>query len=206
MRPVLLIGSAIAAVGVTAGVTYVAVPGGGDEEIVQQAATASPQPSATAEPSTVTTPAPVPADWVNYSVSQGLVTLRHPPDWHQLGNEIYSVDPALLSKRPLPELIEIEVSASPDDGYGCGILTYDLASQTRTPEAAAVPTTVAGVPGWYLVRMPGDPLLNDPNTRIEAVTAVYKGYCFNIAAYFTQALPDAEVFRKIVSTLNFNVP
>lgn len=149
------------------------------------------------------TPAPsVPADWATHTDTEGLFSIRYPSNWYRDGAVLWNSDPRTWVGPAIPpEVIKVEISVHQDDGYGCGVLGYDLASGMVTPEDGATATSLDGVPAWKIVRMPGDPKLNDPNTRIEAFSAIYKTYCLNLAAYFTQKVPDAATVGQIVASL-----
>ena len=153
-----------------------------------------------------TTPAPsVPTDWATYTDPQGLFTVRYPADWYRDGAAFWNSDPRTwIGPAVPPEVIKVEISIHPDDGYGCGVLNYDLASGLVSPEDGATSASLDGVSAWQIVRAPGDPRLNDPNTRIEAISAIYNDYCFNLAAYFTQKAPDSATFGHIVASLRFS--
>lgn len=214
-RPLLAFAGLLVAGGTAVGV-YVAAPGGGEEEVVQQAATTmspvspEPTPSTSSTPTPLVTfgptptPMPVPADWGTYDPPSSLFSIRYPPGWHESGGGFVSKDP-MGKQGPLSDAIGVEISTQLDDGYGCGVLQYDLATGLISPEKGAEPITLGGIPAWHITRGPGDPLLNDPYTRIEAVSVTHNGYCFNVAAYFTQRVPDASVVGEIVSTFLFTM-
>ena len=166
-------------------------------------ASSSPSASVTADVSSAPTPvATVPADWLTYTDPDARFTVRYPPDWFPGKDEISSVDPSTIPDGSV-ESILVELNWRPDDGYGCSVLQYDPTTGEVSPEPGATAVQLSGVSAWKIVREPGDPLLNDPGTRIEAISAIYNGYCFNIAGYFTQQDPDVNVFSQITGTFQF---
>jgi len=145
----------------------------------------------------------VPADWPTYSDPGGLFTIRYPADWFQVENSVSSVDPSTADKSAYADSIHFEFSANRYDGYGCGVLAFDLASGQVAPQPGSTQSSLGGIPAWKIVREPGDPFLNDPYTRIEAVSTIQSGYCFNMAGYFKQQNPDGAIFSQVVSTFRF---
>jgi hypothetical protein len=208
---------------VSAGVagTVVVVSSGGEEEVgpqLQVAVTAtvdpssltpspgpSAQPSSKASSSPAATPSPVPADWPTYSDPGGLLTIRYPTSWLEIDGDFYSSDPTAKSGPSLAaEIVKVEVNYYPAAGStACGGLSVDPATGEGSPTPGATATTLGGVLAWRLVREPGDPAIEGHLTRIEGVSAIYKGNCFIVAAYYTQQKPDVAAFERILSTFKF---
>lgn len=162
----------------------------------------SPSLSVTADVSAVPTPsATVPLGWVTYTDPYGQFTVSHPAGWFETAREFSSVDPNMIE--PGAESFDVEFSLHLDDGQGCGVLQYDLATGEVSPESGATEVQLGGVPAWKIVRGEGDDRPMNPLTRIEAISGVYNGYCFNIAGYFIQQNPDVNLFSQITSTFQF---
>jgi hypothetical protein len=232
IRPLAAFAGLVAAGATAGGVVYVALPGGGEEEAVQQVATAtpgasatsssaatlavtpSPQPSTTAAPAPVATPVPVPEGWVTYEDPGGLFAIAYPPGWFERNGHFYSKDPDTVveTKNGVPaEIVKVDIGYYPDDGVsGCGLLTVDPTTGGLQPSTADAPTIVAtttvdGAPAWHFIRSKGDPVLDLGVTRIEGIDLVYKGYCFNIRAYYTQANPDVDTIAKVIASFQFKM-
>lgn len=176
-----------------------------DDDLDSATTTTSPSGSNTLFPSVVPTPtASVPSDWLTYTDPNGRFTVRHPPDWLPLVDEISSVDPSTVTDGSV-ESILVELNVTPDDGGGgCGVLQYDITTGELSPEPGATAVELGGVPAWKIVRgEEGDRKPMAPNTRIEAVSGIYNGYCFNVAGYFTQQDPDVNIFSQITGTFQF---
>jgi hypothetical protein len=161
----------------------------------------SPSPTASGTVGPTATPSTtVPPGWVAYTDPYGQFTVSHPPGWFETEREFSSVDPSMIE--PGVESFDVEFSLSLDDGHGCGVLHYDLTTGVVSPDPNATTVQLGGVAAWKLLREPGDPGLNE-YTRIEAISTIYNGYCFNIVGYFTQQDPDVNVFSQITSTFQF---
>ncbi len=193
---------------------------GGEEEIAPPAtpaATATPtttalstpiaatQPSAT--PATTVTPGPAPADWKTYSDPGGLFTIAYPPNWFERNGPIYSADPDTWDKLNVdlpPEVVKVEVGYYEAAGSSaCVALDVDPKSGQGSPVEGATPATLGGLPAWQIVREAGDPLLNEPMTRIQGIAVIYKGQCFSVTAYFTQEFPEVAAFLQMVASFQF---
>ena len=203
---------ALALAGGATGAYFWVTSSGGEEEVVRQPAAETPTPIPEPAPTATATPTPepspgVPADWLAYSDPGGLFTLYYPPDWFERDGELYSENPDIWSGAPSlpPEVTNVEIGYYPDDGVsGCGVLSADTKTGEVSPAADATQATLGGEPAWQIVRVQGgEPPIEEDISRIEAVSVIYKGYCFNIAAYFTQENPDAAIFPSIASTFEF---
>lgn len=82
-------------------------------------------------------------------------------------------------------------------------MSVDSESGEATPAAGATPSSLGGIPAWQMVRLPGDPAIEEPLTRIQGVSVVYNGYCFIVAGYFTQQDPDVQLFEQIAGSFRF---
>jgi hypothetical protein len=160
----------------------------------------------TGSPPPSVTPAPGVEDWPVYKDPGGLYTLKYPAGWYRRDSSFLSSDPdAWSSMSQPPESLSVAVASYEAVGSsGCGgALSIDPKSGETKPKAGATLTQLGGLAAWEIVRTPGDPLLNDPYTQINGVSVIYKGYCFNIAAYSTQRTPDVSAFTQIVDTFEF---
>jgi|SRR5439155_7537989 len=208
----------VALLGTASGIGVLIATTGGEEEAAVQnqqtsssAATTTARPGPSASPAvtpsgvtpTGSSPDGIPTDWPTYSDPTGLFTIRYPANWFHTENSVSSVDSSTADKGAYADSIHFEFSANRYDGYSCGVLVYDIATGNVAPEQGATPSSLGGVSAWKILREPGDPFLNDPYTRIEAVSAIYKGYCFNIAGYYIQQNPDAGIFDQVAATLKF---
>ena len=211
MKPAIvapLVALALAAGGAGA---YLWLSSGGEEEVVRQPAAETPTPIPEPAPTATATPTPepspgVPADWLAYSDPGDLFTVRYPPDWFERDGELYSENPDIWSGAPSlpPEVTNVEIGSYPDDGLsGCGVLSADTKTGEVSPAADATQATLGGEPAWQIVREAGDPAIEGGLTRIQGISLIYKGYCFHIAAYFTQQKPDVDAFLGIASTFKF---
>jgi hypothetical protein len=197
----------------TAGGVYLATRDAGVEEVARPPSvldTPEPSPTASAAAQTPTAEATVTssatADWESYSDPGGKFTIRYPQSWFESDGSLYSRDPATFKGGydPEPDVAEVEIGYYPDDGVsGCGVLSVDPDTGQVSPQADATPVKLGGESAWQLVREPGDPAIEGELTRIQAISLIYKGYCFNIAAYFTQEIPDVAAFEEIVGTFRF---
>jgi hypothetical protein len=155
------------------------------------------------------TPSPagvVPDDWPTYTDPNGLFTVRYPASWFQNGGSFNSHDPATWSSPSArPDAVEVEIDYYEAVGSGaCGAaLTVDPETGAATPTEGASPTTLGGLPAWEKTRLPDDSVIEGNLTRIHGISVIYQGYCFNIAAYFTQQEPDVDTFLLIVDTFRF---
>jgi len=217
-RPLLAFAGLIAA-GATAAGVYVAVPGGGEEEVVQQVATATPgQNSASPSPGPVTSPptveaTPVPSPtvapdgWLVYSDPDDLIAVQYPPTWFRIDGSFFSFDPVPYGARGYlpPEVLKVDAGYYEATGSSsCGpALSVDPRTGVATPEEGATATTLGGVVAWQIVRVQGDPAIEDTLTRIQGINTVYKSYCVGLTGYFTQQDPDVETFLKIAATFQF---
>lgn len=121
---------------------------------------------------------------------------------------MYSFDTAVVTPGPgygLPaESVKVEVFSNDIAGSsGCG------SAQMRDPvtgelevQPGASEWTLAGMPGWLWVYGPGEG--EGGTSLIPSVTTIYKGYCFGIAGYFTQSVPDVQTFLQIAESLQFS--
>jgi hypothetical protein len=163
----------------------------------------SASPSGASPSDTLPLASTVPDDWPTFTDPDGRFTLRYPLGWFPSEDEISSVDPS-TSPDGSTEWILLELNVSPDDGGGgCGVLKYDSTTGEVSPHPNATTVQLGSISAWKIVRDEDDPQLHHPYTRIEAVSVIYNGYCFNIPAYFTQQDPDVNVFSQIISTFQF---
>ena len=183
--------------------------GGGDEVIVAQptpnaVATVSP----TSLPTSTATPEPDAAtSWPLYADPEGLFTVRYPTSWFEEEGRFFSRNPASfqgVAGRP-PDAVVVEMNYHAEDGSsGCGVaLQIDPQTRRGAPAPDATPTSLDGVPAWRVVRLQGDPVIQEDLTSVEAVSLLHQGYCFNLAAYFTVADPDENIFSQIIGTFGF---
>lgn len=214
-KPLLAFAGLIAAAGTAAGV-YVALPGGGEEEVVRQLPTPTPEVGATVvatqAPTPVVTPVPsspaIPDDWQGYVDPGGLFTIQYPPTWFQSTgqSQFSSVDLSTLTstRRPDEALVVEVVHYEAIGSSGCGgALSVDSKSGEGVPEPGATAATLGELPAWQIVRVEGDSAIEGNLTRIQSISVIYKGYCFLVAAYFTQTNPDIASFLQIASTFQF---
>ncbi|MEX0684110.1 MAG: hypothetical protein WD904_11155 [Dehalococcoidia bacterium] len=148
--------------------------------------------------------ASVPVDWPTYTNPDGLFSLRHPPDWHELDNAFYSYDPTEDGSKILPpEEVKVEVNYYQAKGStGCFALDIDPETgEVSSVEPGATESTLGGEPAWDIVRTP--PEIQEPATRAHSRALVREGLCMGIVAYFTQETPDESLFSQIASTLEF---
>jgi hypothetical protein len=222
MKPLLMIGGAIAAAGLAAG-AYVALPGGGEEEAVQQVATATPgasvanstsptasaaqspgvTPRASAAP--VATPAPVPEGWVTYTDPGGKLIVSYPQDWFldERGRafstwHVYSYDPG---------------SIQPGTKFSSGSVKIDIGvfpiEKGRDPDCAgpapadSVPATVAGATGWRQINVLAPSYDESANGMTYSDLAVVQvgGECLLVEGYFAESARPNSVFEGILASL-----
>src|SRR5574341_1396494 len=193
--------------------------GDADEQLpaASPTVTVSPASSATSPPTATptanatrdsATPAGVSADWKTYSDPGGLFTLRYPPNWFQSPGQAQfsSKDLSTLTTTERPsEAVVVEVvhyTAAGSTACG-GALSVDPKSGEGFPQTGASPTTLGGLTAWESVRLPGDPAIEGGLTRIQVISVIYKGYCFIVAAYFTQQTPDIATFLEVADTFHF---
>jgi hypothetical protein len=209
MRAALIaLGGFLAATGVAA-VVLTVTSGGGEEVVVQDLPTATatqePPTPGVGTPTSAATPSPTaaaPSEWISYSDPGGLYTLEYPPDWYLTpGQAQFSSSDLTAAKgvtRP-DEAIVVEVGAFKVGEIGsCGAVSVD-----GDPKEGAVSATLGGVQSWTIARVSPDPAIEGNLTRIETVSSIHAGYCYNITGYFTQADPDVELFDRIVGTVKF---
>jgi len=213
-RPLLAAVAGMAVLGTTVGAYVVASPGG-EEEVVQQAATATPDSTASMAPSPATpiatfvptaTPPGIQEDWKTYSDPGGLFTVRYPPDWFQMDSSFSSYDPRSWSGHGIaPDSVEVEIGYYPVLGSTvCGALSVDSKTGEGAPQAGATATSLGGFPAWQLVRGPGDPAIEGGLTRIQGISAIHNGYCFLVTAYYSESDPDIDNFVEISNSFEFD--
>ena len=57
------------------------------------------------------------------------------------------------------------------------------------------------MPAWLWVYGPGEG--EGGTTLIPSVSVTYKDYCFSLAGYYTQTVPDVVTFLQIVESFEF---
>jgi hypothetical protein len=177
----------------------------GSVPTIDPSASQGPDPVSSASPIPATS---VPAQWQTYSDPSGLYSLQFPADWYVSSGQAQfsSYDFTRLSTPGRPEeAMVVEVFAQEAVGLaGCGsAISVDPATGVATPAAGAIPRELGGEPAWGLVRVAPDPAIEGGLTRIESVSVVREGQCFNVVAYFTQQVPASDLFAQIVSTFEF---
>ena len=227
-KPLLAAGAFFLAGLGTAGVVYVA-SSGGEEEVVQQIATATPGASASTSPSpsappspspslaaTVTaaasaSPQPVPEGWLIYSDPHGRFELFYPPTWYvdDLGA---TFGPAGNSNT---HFSTYEPGTIKGGKFPRGAVKVDLAAFERreglSPDCAGPPPvdstafSLGGAAGWRQT-VSYEPTYEASESGITHgafVVALHDSYCFTLSAYFAQDDRDTATFDQLVLTFKF---
>jgi hypothetical protein len=131
---------------------YVAVPGGGEEEVVQQVATATPAKSLTTAP-TASPAVEIPADWQTYVDPKGRFLIRIPPDWRM----------ATFSTVDNPSWLQLNI---PGESEQTGSHTTDGVKLSVSIEPKRIGETLEG-------KLQGSP--EAPQTSFDHVTVNGRG-------------------------------
>ncbi len=191
------------------GAVIVASPGG-DEEVVQQVATASasaaPTSSAAPSPTQSTIPtatasadptaSPVSEDWATYSDPQGLYSFQYPSAWHIGTGGKRSViatswDTATWTSPQFPpNSMKVDVIVAP------------VEQAEARPDGATDSTLLGGEPGWEAVYT-YDPSTTGGVTRAHQVAADHGSYRYSVTCMFAQDRPDEETLVAIARSFTF---
>ncbi len=138
--------------------------------------------------------------------SDGLVTLRYPPNWfaevrptpppsppatsYTIGY-LFSLDPSVATGPDLPRnAAKIDVEVDLPEVNDC-----------RSQPADAIPAALGGVAGWRQTRAA---LADDGDFRGIFVAAYLDGRCFRVLGHFGPENHDDSIFEQIVSSFAFS--